>query len=120
LYLILVRASSLALGVEWQSNLAKNQVKGITGKDANFAGFLQISNSAKKTDRFKVADQNCACMAKVIINETDHEKTVHAKVGDEIEITLANNEAVKHYWGIGAGESWSNRTSSVLVFHKEA
>lgn len=59
-------------------------------------------------------------MGKVIIKESDHEKMVDAKVSDEIEITLANNEAVKHYWGIGAGESWSKGTSPVLVFQKEA
>ncbi|MFZ3111626.1 protease inhibitor I42 family protein [Methanothrix sp.] len=59
-------------------------------------------------------------MGKVIISESDHEKVVDAKVGDEIEITLPNNEAVKHYWGIGAGQSWSKGASSVLEFHKEA
>lgn len=56
---------------------------------------------------------------KIIINESDHEKTIKANVGDEIEIILSNNEAVKHYWGIGGGESWSNTSASVLIFNNE-
>jgi len=56
-------------------------------------------------------------MAKIIINESDHEKTIKANVGDEIEIILANNEAVKRYWGIGGGESWSTGASAVLIFN---
>lgn len=57
-------------------------------------------------------------MAKIIINESDHEKTIKVNVGDEIEIILANNEAVKHYWGIGGGEILS-MTGPVLMFNND-
>jgi hypothetical protein len=52
-------------------------------------------------------------MEEIIINESHHEKTLNAKVGDEIEIRLKHNPAVNGYWV--PGENWDTDKNGNIV-----
>lgn len=52
-------------------------------------------------------------MENIIINESHHEKTLNANVGDEIEIRLKHNPAVIGYWV--PGENWDTDKNGNIV-----
>ena len=54
-------------------------------------------------------------MEKITINESHHEKTLNAKVGDEIEIRLKHNPEVNGYWVPGENSDIDKNGNIVRV-----